>query len=299
MYRWGVIGLSEGNGHPYSWSAIINGYDADKMEACGFRVIPRYLEQHETPDPRLKDFQVSSVYTQDIEVSRHIAETCNIGHVATSVTELANSVDGIIVARDDAETHLDFAEMLAPLAKPVFFDKPLGYSSVEVRKILATQAYEGQFWSASGLSYEPSVQVLREEAAERGLLAVDAHISGPWDRYAIHLFEPLLNAGIINSNLRVVSVSQSASRRLAVFEDPDNPRELTARVTCWSKQKYAVPPTLSTLYADGTNRTIVLSDTYEAFTCLLHEFGMICENKKTADLSSMIGAIKLIESVTS
>ena len=28
----GVIGLSEGNGHPYSWSAIFNGYDSVEME---------------------------------------------------------------------------------------------------------------------------------------------------------------------------------------------------------------------------------------------------------------------------
>ena len=30
MLRIGVIGLSEGNGHPYSWSAIINGFDKTK-----------------------------------------------------------------------------------------------------------------------------------------------------------------------------------------------------------------------------------------------------------------------------
>ena len=28
----GVIGLSEGNGHPYSWSAIFNGYDSVEMD---------------------------------------------------------------------------------------------------------------------------------------------------------------------------------------------------------------------------------------------------------------------------
>jgi|GEM_PF-4815020 len=26
----GVIGMTEGNGHPYSWSAIINGYDSER-----------------------------------------------------------------------------------------------------------------------------------------------------------------------------------------------------------------------------------------------------------------------------
>ena len=42
--RIGILGMTEGNGHPYSWSAMINGYDRDEMETCGFPVIPRYLE---------------------------------------------------------------------------------------------------------------------------------------------------------------------------------------------------------------------------------------------------------------
>ena len=41
----GIIGYSEGNGHPYSWSAIFNGYNRVLMESCGFTVIPRYLEK--------------------------------------------------------------------------------------------------------------------------------------------------------------------------------------------------------------------------------------------------------------
>ena len=28
----GVIGMSEGNGHPYSWSAIFNGFDREEMK---------------------------------------------------------------------------------------------------------------------------------------------------------------------------------------------------------------------------------------------------------------------------
>ena len=32
--RLGVVGLSEGNGHPYSWSAIFNGCDMAYMKDC-------------------------------------------------------------------------------------------------------------------------------------------------------------------------------------------------------------------------------------------------------------------------
>ncbi len=39
--RLAMLGMVDGNGHPYSWSAIINGrYDAQVMADCGFPVIP-------------------------------------------------------------------------------------------------------------------------------------------------------------------------------------------------------------------------------------------------------------------
>ena len=42
--RLAMLGMIEGNGHPYSWSAIINGqYDAEIMRDCGYPVIPEYL----------------------------------------------------------------------------------------------------------------------------------------------------------------------------------------------------------------------------------------------------------------
>lgn len=37
--RVAILGLIEGNYHPYSWSAIINGYDAALMASCPAPVI--------------------------------------------------------------------------------------------------------------------------------------------------------------------------------------------------------------------------------------------------------------------
>ena len=30
----GINGISSGNGHPYSWAAIVNGYDEKEMDKC-------------------------------------------------------------------------------------------------------------------------------------------------------------------------------------------------------------------------------------------------------------------------
>ena len=38
----GMIGISDGNGHPYSWSAIFNGYDYRIMKDCKYPSIVNY-----------------------------------------------------------------------------------------------------------------------------------------------------------------------------------------------------------------------------------------------------------------
>ena len=43
LLRFAMLGMIEGNGHPWSWSAIINGYDREKLAACPYPVIPQYL----------------------------------------------------------------------------------------------------------------------------------------------------------------------------------------------------------------------------------------------------------------
>ena len=74
----GIIGLSEGNGHPYSWSSIFNSYDKSLMENCGFPVIPRYLERHLFPQVCIREAQVTHIWTQSKEISAHISNTCFI-----------------------------------------------------------------------------------------------------------------------------------------------------------------------------------------------------------------------------
>lgn len=44
MLKLAFLGMNEGNGHAFSWSAIINGrYDPEKMKECGYPVIYEYL----------------------------------------------------------------------------------------------------------------------------------------------------------------------------------------------------------------------------------------------------------------
>ena len=103
----GVIGMSEGNGHPYSWSAIFNGYDAGAMAECPFPVIPEYLSKQTFPDDRIESALVTHIWCQENSVSQHIAKASNISHVVEDLESMVGEVDAIL------------------LHQPYFLDPPL------------------------------------------------------------------------------------------------------------------------------------------------------------------------------
>ena len=106
--RLGVIGSSAGNGHPYSWSAIFNGYDVEAMQECEYPVIPGYLSAQSWPDAKISGAEVSSIWTQNSELSARIAKASCIEHISSTIVELESRVDAVLLARDDAENHLHF-----------------------------------------------------------------------------------------------------------------------------------------------------------------------------------------------
>ena len=74
ILKLGIIGLSEGNGHPYSWSAIINGYNPKLMKSCGFPVIYNYLSEREFPKDKIRNASVNYIWTQSKQLSNHISK---------------------------------------------------------------------------------------------------------------------------------------------------------------------------------------------------------------------------------
>lgn len=191
--RLGVIGLSPGNGHPYSWSAIFNGYDPVAMEECGFPVIPRYLEKQHFPEDAISEARVTHVWAQDKKIASHIAKAALIETVADHYTDMIGKVDGILLARDDAETHYEFAAPFLEAGIPIYVDKPLALSVAEAKKMLDRQRYPGQLFSCSALRYASEFQLSEADLTQIGRLRhIHATVPKDWDKYAVHVIEPLL-----------------------------------------------------------------------------------------------------------
>ncbi len=194
MLKLGIIGLSEGNGHPYSWSAIINGdYDERVMETCGFPVIPAYLKANRDT-LGIDGAQVTHVWTQDRKISEHVAAASCIGNVADRMEDMIGQVDAVLLARDDPENHRKMAEPFLKENVPIFIDKPLAFNRDDL-DYFAGQNEAGKFvMSCSALRYSSGVQSARAQMHDLGEIELVV-VVGNKDlrKYAIHYIEGMFS----------------------------------------------------------------------------------------------------------
>jgi len=190
MLRLGVIGLSEGNGHPYSWSAIINGdYDPAAMDECGFPVIPAYLGANRAT-LGIDGARVTHVWTQDMDRSRHIARASHIGQVCERAEEMVGAVDAVLLARDDPESHVAMAKPFIERGLPLFIDKPLAFSRQDLDWFAAQHAAGRFVMSCSALRYSAGVQAARVDLPTIGPVELAVAVGKKDLRtYAIHYLE--------------------------------------------------------------------------------------------------------------
>lgn len=187
--RLGVLGLSEGNGHPYSWSAIFNGCDMSYMKDCGFPVIPEYLSKQTFPDDCIPNAHVTQIWTQDRKLSEHVAKASRIPNVVDDMTDMIGQVDAVLLARDDPEHHYEMAKPFIDAGLPIYIDKPIARNRAEAEDIYALEKYPGQIFTCSALAYSDGLKI-----ADVGEIRhVQAFVIKDWKKYAIHVIEPALH----------------------------------------------------------------------------------------------------------
>lgn len=193
MIKLGIIGFSDGNGHPYSWSAIFNGYDPEYMKDCGFPVINTYLGERKFPEDAIAEAQVTHIWTQDKVLSSHIAQAAKIDNVVSDLRDMISEVDAVLLARDDAENHYKYAHPFLEAGIPIYIDKPLAVTGDTANKLLNSQKYDWQLFSCSALKYAAELDPKNINWDHIGeLRVIQASIPNKWDKYAVHIIEPVL-----------------------------------------------------------------------------------------------------------
>lgn len=211
LLRLAMLGMTDGNGHPYSWSAIFNGYDRDAMSRCPYPGIIKYLG--EQPASALGDLpaRVTHIWTDDPHDAPLVAAAARISHVVTQPTDVIGQVDGVLIATDRGEEHVPRARPFVEACLPVFVDKPLCDNSRDLQQFCRWKQNGARLLSSSGLRYSREFapyhqqpgEALSPARAELGdLRFCSITTCKSWERYGIHALEsmyPILGPGFLSA----------------------------------------------------------------------------------------------------
>ncbi len=291
VLKLGIIGLSEGNGHPYSWSAIFNGYNKDYMKDCPFPVIPEYLSKQTFPSDCIKEAKVTHIWTQNEKISEHVAKAANIENIVVNYEDMIGKVDAILLARDDSQNHFEMAKPFIEAGLPIYIDKPLSTSLTDANKIYALEKYEGQVFTCSALSYASELQLTKELKNELGEIKyIEATTIKDWEKYSIHIIEPVLK--MFDNYGKIVKFTvNSYNKCKTVTINWENKITTTFKTLDDCKT-----PIKIVLYGTNCVKELTFRETYNAFKSALSEFVQIVKNEKKNNSKNItLKAVEIIE----
>jgi predicted dehydrogenase len=198
--RLAMLGMVDGNGHPFSWSAIINGrYDAGAMAECGYPVIPQYLGAAPKEALGIPGVEVTHVWCDDPADGPRVARASCIANVVDRAEDVIGQVDAVVVATDRGYEHVERCRPFIEAGLPIFVDKPLTDNAEGLRQFMAWHEAGKAFMSTSAMRYSKEFRALDARLPEVGeprLITVS--MAKSWERYGIHALEavyPMLAAG--------------------------------------------------------------------------------------------------------
>ncbi len=194
--RIAMLGMIEGNGHPYSWSGIINGYDPAEMAKCPYAAIPDYMGRQPLDSVRIPGARVTHIWTDDPADAPKVARASLIENVVARPEDVIGEVDAVIIATDDGDDHVARARPFIEAGLPVFVDKPMATNRADLGQFMKWHEEGAVILSTSGMRYMPEMNGDFSHLGE--LRWITSFTCKTWERYGIHALEavsPLLGPG--------------------------------------------------------------------------------------------------------
>jgi hypothetical protein len=289
VLKLGVVGYSEGNGHPFSFSAIVNGFDDDAMALAGWPVIHGYLRARDPSEFARLNARVVAAYMPDPAMTQKLCAAARIERACASVDDVvAAGVDAVLILRDDAETHAPLALPLLQRGLSVFVDKPLTLSLAELNAFRPFLE-RGKLMSCAGLRFCRELDEVRGDRASFGnLVCARGAVVLDWHRYGIHMLEAILGAtGAVPVGVRPVRHGGGVEH---VVVDVDS--GAVVDIACLG----AVPKTFRVdLFGDKRTGSYDLFDNFTAFSrTLAHFVAMVESGRPSIAPSSTIDVVETI-----
>jgi hypothetical protein len=198
-----MLGMVEGNGHPYSWSAIFNGYDPEAMAQCPYPAIPEYLNKQPKETLGIPGAKVTHIWTDDPADAPKVAQASLIPHVVNRPEDVIGQVQAVIVATDIGSEHVARCRPFVEAGVPVFVDKPLVDNAADLRVFQGWIRDGRPILGSSCMIYAKEFLPYRESTHELGgLRHACITTAKSWERYGIHALSaiyPILGPGFISA----------------------------------------------------------------------------------------------------
>ena len=201
--RLAMLGMVDGNGHPYSWSTIINGsYDKEKIAKCPYPAINDYLSKQPPETLGISGVKVTHIWTDDPDDAKKVAAASFIPNIVKNAEDVIGKVDAVIIATDKGNEHVERCRPFVEAGLPIFVDKPLTDNTKDLQTFIKWVDNGKNIMSSSCMRYAKEFMPYRLSTAELGdLRYISITTPKSWERYGIHALEavyPILGAGFIS-----------------------------------------------------------------------------------------------------
>jgi predicted dehydrogenase len=198
-----MLGMVEGNGHPYSWSIIVNGgYDPDALNGCPYPGIRDYIVKQPPGTLGIPGAKVTHVWTDDPADAVSVAKVALIPNIARHAEDVIGQVDAVLVATDKGFEHVERARPFIEAGIPVFIDKPLCDNRPDLATFSKWVAEGKPLISSSAMRFAKEfVPYHRATHALGPLRHIGVTMAKPWEAYGIHALEsvyPITGPGYVS-----------------------------------------------------------------------------------------------------
>ena len=192
--RIGILGMTEGNGHPYSWSAMFNKFDREAMpKECPFPVIPVYLAKEDYDTMGIPGAKITCIACNDRADAEHVAKLSLIPTVYDRPEEMIGNIDAVIIATDIGSEHVERCKPFIEAGIPIFIDKPLCDNREDLAYFekLVDSGYP--LMSSSSMRYCKEFKLYHNgNTRELGdLRLIEYGMPKKWETYGIHSLEAI------------------------------------------------------------------------------------------------------------
>jgi len=202
-FKLAMLGMVEGNGHPYSWTAIINGdYNREAMDKCPYAGIPAYLNGQPKENLGIDGAKVTHIWTDDPADAKDVAKAAIIPNVMEKATDCIGEVDAVIISTDKGFEHVERAKPFVEAGLPLFIDKPMVDNEEDLLTFCDWIKNGAKILTSSAMRYAKGFKPYHRNTYEIGeLRCAFVPMAKKWETYGIHAAEaiyPITGPGYIS-----------------------------------------------------------------------------------------------------